>query len=168
MGNLYELSKELRNIVDVLENDYDLLEQHEIDDIMDALSIKGDEINTKIDNYAKVLSRMSSNVSLLGSEIKRLQDKKKLVEKNIDRLKENLITGLSNIGVSKYKTDTVSVRVSETDKVDILDENDVPMDFKTEAVITKIDKQKIKRALKKGGTSIKGVTLVKSKYVVIK
>lgn len=168
MGNLYELSKELRNIVDVLENDFDLLEQHEIDDIMDALSIKGDEINTKIDNYAKVLSRMSSNVSLLGSEIKRLQDKKKLVEKNIDRLKENLITGLSNIGVSKYKTDTVSVRVSETDKVDILDENDVPMDFKTEAVITKIDKQKIKRALKKGGTSIKGVTLVKSKYVVIK
>lgn len=168
MGNLYELSKELRNIVDVLENDYDLLEQHEIDDIMDALSIKGDEINTKIDNYAKVLSRMSSNVSLLGSEIKRLQDKKKFVEKNIDRLKENLITGLSNIGVSKYKTDTVSVRVSETDKVDILDENDVPMDFKTEAVITKIDKQKIKRALKKGGTSIKGVTLVKSKYVVIK
>lgn len=168
MGNLYELTNELRNIVDVLENDYESLEQHEIDNIMGTLSIKSGEINTKIDNYAKVLNRMSNNVRLLGDEIKRLQEKKKYIEKNQDRLKESLITGLSNIGVSKYKTDTVSVRVSETDKVEILDENDVPMDFKTETLSIKVDKQKIKSALKLGGTSIKGATLVKSKYVVIK
>lgn len=168
MGNLYELSRELRDIVDVLENDYESLEQHEIDNIMDTLSIKGDEINTKIDNYAKVLNRMSNNVRLLGDEIKRLQEKKKYIEKNQDRLKESLITGLSNIGVSKYKTDTVSVRVSETDKVEILDENEVPMDFKTETLSIKVDKQKIKSALKLGSTAIKGAVLVKSKYVVIK
>lgn len=94
--NLYELTKAYQDIQEMIESGADL-EQ--------TLDLLGDAIEVKADGYARVIRNMEGNIEAIKAETARLQDKKKVLENGIERLKKNLFDAMKATGKEKFKTD---------------------------------------------------------------
>lgn len=102
--NLYELKESYLNVQDAIENGLDL------DEVLQTLD---DEIETKADNYAKIIQNMTADVEAIKNEEKRLKEKRQACEKGIKRLKENLQNAMIETGKRKFKTDLFSFSIAK-------------------------------------------------------
>jgi len=116
-----------------------------------------EKLEEKADNTRIVLAKLDSDIEFLDKEIKRLQARKKMIERNKENLKSLLALTLYQAGITKLKTPKATFYFAPTPpRVVINDENLIPDDFKVTKI--EIDKQKLKEALK-NGIEIKGATL---------
>jgi len=116
-----------------------------------------EKLEEKADNTRIVLAKLDSDIEFLDKEIKRLQARKKMIERNKENLKSLLAITLHQAGITKLKTPKATFYFAPTPpRVVINDENLIPDDFKVTKI--EIDKQKLKEALK-SGVEIKGATL---------
>ena len=72
-----------------------------------------DEIEVKADNYAKVIKNLQAEVEGLKAEEKRLYDRRKVIENNITKCKENLLWSMKQTGKEKFKTELFSFSVAK-------------------------------------------------------
>jgi polyhydroxyalkanoate synthesis regulator phasin len=167
--NLYEITKELQSLIDLLEHHE--LESEECDeysdDLMESISFVNDNFENKVSNYAKIITHLGNKSDAVNNEIKRLSAIKSRINRNVDNLKSTLKNSMESVGIDKVDFDTFKVVLRNNPySVNILSENDIPDEYKKQEIVVKIDKTKIKNDAK-SGKDIPGSELVRNKSVRI-
>lgn len=154
MAKLYELTSDYRGLLTL-----DLDEQT----MADTLEAIDGAIEDKAENICKVLVEMQGNMSAVELEITRLVEKVKLENKRHDHLKAYLLNSMEATDKKKIETPLFTVTsVAGRDKVNVLEEGSIPMDYFNEVPASwKLDKKDLLDALKKG--DVDGAELIKGK-----
>ena len=158
--NLYELKENYLKVLELIEAGEENLE--------DTLESINDTIEVKAENYAKIIRNLEGNVNMLKAEVERLNSRKKSIEGNVDRLKENLKMAMIVTGKEKIKTGLFNITVANNPvALNVFDENKIPENFFTYETIKKMDKAAIKDLLK-AGQVIEGAELTQGRGLRIK
>ena len=147
MFSIYELTEDYIKLLSMAE-DPDIEEEVFLDTLE---GIEG-ALEDKAEGYAKVMRQLETNASGLDAEIKRLQERKTLVTKNVERMKKTLQTMMEATGKTKFKTELFSFNVQNNPPSLVLDSEDIetiPMEYLAPQD-PKIDKTKIKADIKAG------------------
>jgi predicted SpoU family rRNA methylase len=158
--NLYELTDNYLKVLELIENGEEGLE--------DTLESINDTIEVKAENYAKIIRNLEGNVNMLKAEVERLNSRKKSIEGNVDRLKENLKMAMIVTGKEKIKTGLFNITVANNPvAVNVIDEKLIPEKYFKVEIIRKLDKISLRDAMKKG-EEIQGAELMQGKGLRIK
>ena len=105
MAKLYELTSDLMTLQEMLEGD--------IDDqcLLDTLEAVQGEYEIKLESYCKVIKNLEADMDALKAEAKRLTDKRKTLENNIDRLKKAMFDSMKATGTDKVKGTLFTVAI---------------------------------------------------------
>ena len=154
---LYEITEQHRQLEK-------LVEDGEFSDEMVAdtfASIEG-AFEDKALSLIHVVSNMEADMEAIDSQIKRLQDMKKVRVNKRESLREYLRFNMEASSITKIDCPLFNISLRKgRDIVEINDPDKIPDDFVTPVVDLKIDKPKLLKALKEG--SVAGASLVKSK-----
>lgn len=145
--SIYELTEDYMNLLAMAE-DPDIDEQA----FMDTLEGIEGALEDKADGYAKVMKQLEANADGLDAEIERLQERKSLMAKNVDRMKSTLQKMMETTGKKKFKTELFSFNIQNNPPSLVMDSEDIeviPMEYLVPQD-PKIDKTKIKADIKAG------------------
>lgn len=163
MYSLYELTGAYVEILGRLDETPEDAEQ-----IFLQLDAINDAIGDRAEAYARIVAGKEREVAAYEAEIKRLQAKKSVIERTVDRLKGNLLAAMlaadahrihTSIGAWALRTNPASVRV--------LDQSCVPAQYLAPQP-PKVDKRAIMAAYKETGEIIPGVEIVREQRVEFK
>ena len=167
MNSLYEISNELREVYNKLENGEGVdLETGELsDELINALEVSQANLQQKGIDIGYVIKSFDDEIELYDKEIKRLTERKKALQNAQDRVKTSLKNAMEEFNIVEIKGQTlkISFRKSESveiDNVDLLDER-----FKR--VKVEPDKTAIKQAIKQG-EQVEGARLVENNNLQIR
>ena len=139
--NLYELSSDLIALNDI----------ESVEDLETIREIIKQEIQNKSTGIVAVVRNLESNIAAIDTEIKRLQELKRLKQNNITRLKEYTKECMNIQGVKKLETSLGNISIRKTPaSVKILDETKIPSEYLTIKQVTNIDKKTLLDDLKDG------------------
>ena len=148
---LLDISKEFQALYEIATDEEDTKTLTQLFNEVEA------KLEEKAENTRIILSKLDKDIEFLDEEIKRLQRRKKAIQKNKENLKSLLAWTLEQAGISKLKTQKATFYFAPTPpKVVIEDENLIPEEFKIQK--WDIDKKKLKEALQ-SGLEIKGAIL---------
>lgn len=140
-----------------------LMENEEITEenkkkIEEELTLLLQKKSQNIIGYAK---NIELTINAMKEEEKRIADNRKALENKISKFKEYVKECMENNGFTKIETElgTLSIAKSPT-SVEIINEDEVPSEFKQEVVTVKIDKTKIKNNFKETGEMPAGVNII--------
>ena len=107
MANLYEITGDLLTLQSMLEDT--------VDDqvLLDTLEAVQGEYEIKLESYCKIIKNLEADMEALKNEAKRLTDKRKLLENNIDRLKKAMFDSMKATGTTKVKGQLFSVSIQK-------------------------------------------------------
>lgn len=141
--NLYELSSDLVALRDM----------HEVEEVEQIKAIVEAEIEAKSAGIVTVVRNLETTVDAIDSEIKRLQDLKKVKKNNIDRLKEYTKECMELRGVKKVETALGNLSLRKLPgSVEVIDESKLMNEpiYVVEKVTKTLDKKAILADLKEG------------------
>ena len=139
--NLYELSSDLIALNDI----------ESVEDLEVIREIIKQEIQNKSTGIVAVVRNLESNIAAIDTEIKRLQELKKLKQNNITRLKEYTKECMNIQGIKKLETSLGNISIRKTPaSVKILDETKIPLEYLNVKQVTSIDKKTLLDDLKDG------------------
>lgn len=97
----------------------------------------------------------------MKEEEDRIASNRKVLENKLTRFKQYVKECMENNGITKIETElgTLSI-VKSPASVEIINEDEVPSEFKQEIVTVKIDKTKIKNNFKETGEIPAGVNII--------
>lgn len=149
MSTLRELTEDLRGIHELaLDPD---VPAESLNDTIEGLE---GMFNDKAVRVAHVIANQDSDVAAIDAEIKRLQQRKKVMTNARDRLKEYLRFNMEATGVTKISSDLFTITLAKPmDVVVVDDDSAVPDEYQRVAVAPDkalIKKALIKKALKDG------------------
>ena len=150
---LYEITEQYMQLLDFAE-DPDI-DPQVLADTME--SIEG-EFEDKADGYAKVLLALDADAEAIKSEIDRLQGRKKALENNSKRIKENLQRAMILCDKRKFKTTLFSFNIQKNAPSVVIDETDI-FKIPQEYIVFKdpeVNKTAIRDALK-AGVDLEGI-----------
>lgn len=151
MASIYELNKNYQYVSELLET---AETEEELQVINDTLELLQCSIEEKVENTAKYIKNVESDIEGIKAEINRLTTLKKQKERNTEWLKSNIEYALRNKGIEKLEVGTFKCGYRKSESVEVDDLAAIPSDYtKTEI---KADKTAIKKALK-AGEEINGV-----------
>ncbi|PQD52943.1 siphovirus Gp157 family protein, partial [Enterococcus faecalis] len=104
MATLYELSNDYLKVLSLAEE----LDDGTLKDTLDSIS---DSIDLKVENTAKVVKELESNISIVEKEIKRLQSRKTTLSNNVKNLKGYLQDEMEKVGKTKIKGELFNVGI---------------------------------------------------------
>lgn len=138
------------------------------DDLEDTLESINDSIDSKAENYAKLIRNIEGDVIALDKEIERLKNRKDSLKNSKDRLKKNLMEAMIETGKEKIKTELFSISVANNaPAVHITNENLIPSMYFNVKEIKNLDKERVKKILKQGN-EIDGVELTRGRRLNIR
>lgn len=142
--NLYEITREAMELASLLET------EELTPELEQALVINQDQLQTKANNYAKVIVNIQSDADAIDAEIKRLKAMKESKERAITRLKEAVKNAMLVSSIEKIESPLfkLSIRKSEAVEVDMLE--GLPSEFVNIKNVVTPDKLAIKDAIKRG------------------
>lgn len=107
MANLYNLTAQYKALEE-------MLEQYPCDEELAlALAQIEDDLETKADNYAKVIANLTADAEAITGEIERLTARKRGIDNSVRRLKESLMTSMKETGKQKFKTELFSFGIQK-------------------------------------------------------
>ncbi|WP_131780674.1 siphovirus Gp157 family protein, partial [Clostridioides difficile] len=137
MSTLYELT------TDLLEIEEGLTETtgNETEKLEEIKEIIKQEIQNKNTRIVSVILNIDSDINSIDSEIKRLQELKRVKKNTLDRLKSNIKDCMELLDTKKVETflGNISIRKSAGSLV-IEDEEKIPAIYKTVEQVVKVDK----------------------------
>ena len=145
MSTMYELTD---NFMAVLE----MASDPEIppEAIADTLEGIEGEIELKAQSYAIIIKELEGEAVKLKTEETRLLSKRKSLEKNIKRIKDNLFNAMKITGKEKFKTDLFSFGIQKSPAKLVIDDSSlIPEKYYVEQA-PKLDEQRLKSDLKSG------------------
>lgn len=160
---LYDVTSDYLKIMGMMEDPE--LDPQTLADTMEA--VEG-ELEIKAENYAKVIKNLEADVSGIKAEIDRLSERKKTIEKNIKRMKENLQNAMEITGKTKFKTELFSFGIRNNAPAVVMDEQyieNIPEEY-LRIREPEIDKAKLKEDLK-AGVILEGIAHLESSTSLI-
>jgi len=149
--NLYQLTSDYLQLMELLYSDADE------ETVMDTLESLEDAIEYKADNYAKIIREIEGNINTLKDEETRLKNKRQALERNIERLKDNLYNSMKATGKTKFKTDLFSFNIAKNGgKAPVVIGGEVPDSY---CVVTMTPDKKLIRGLLEQGVELPFATL---------
>lgn len=145
MSTMYELTD---NFMAVLE----MASDPEIppEAIADTLEGIEGEIELKAQSYAIIIKELEGEAVKLKTEETRLLSKRKSLENNIKRIKDNLFNAMKITGKEKFKTDLFSFGIQKSPAKLVIDDSSlIPEKYYVEQA-PKLDEQRLKSDLKSG------------------
>lgn len=159
--NIYEITGDILKLQEML------LEEPENEAIQDTLESLNGELETKAENYVKVIKNMQAEADAYKAEINRMSDRKKSIENGIERMKNALFNAMQVTETEKIKGDlfTISLRNGAPQLPQELDWHTVPVHYLKEQE-PKIDRVELLKAVKSG--EVTGIELVKGQSLSIR
>ena len=105
---LYELTADIMQLQDLLE--------YEVEDeqvLLDTLEGVQWEYDFKLEQCAKVVRNLEADMEAIKSEVDRLNNKRKLLSNNIDRLKKYMFDSMKATGTDKVKGNVLTVAIQK-------------------------------------------------------
>ena len=123
------------------------------------------DVQRKAEDYYFILERVKSNSEFYKEEADKYYKIAKSLENTHERIKEFLKGGMIAMDISEIIGERVKVKISDSKgKMEILNENDLPQQYKMIVTTTEIDKEKLRADLE-AGQHITGAKLVKGKTI---
>lgn len=120
-----------------------------------------DALQTKSNNIIAYYQDQNTLLNAIDEEIKRLQEYKKSTKNKIDRYKEYVKSNMDLLGLEKISTDLGVISIAKSPiSVEILDEQQIPDEYKEVVTTIKVDKKKIADNFKETGEIIDGVNII--------
>lgn len=150
---LYQITNGFMEVNNI-DNDLTEEEKSEINkELTEALQTK----STNIIGYYKNENALLDGIK---AEIERLRTYKGIVEGRIDRYKEYVKSNMDVLGLKKIETELGTISIAKSPvKVEIVDEDKVPAEFKTIIQEVKVDKKLILNNFKETGEIPDGVDI---------
>mgnify|MGYP003661078994 CR=1 FL=1 len=133
----------------------------------EELSIDQGEFEGKAAAYCYRIRQLKAQAEFLKSEAKSLQDKAKRHEAAAERLHKNIAQALDFRGVKKLAMDHYILSFRASEAVEINEPDAIPDCYIKSEIVSKIDKNGIKQALKVG-EKVEGAKLVARQNLQIK
>lgn len=105
---LYEITGELLALQEMLESPLD-----DEDVLKDTLEAVQGEYEIKLESYCKVIRNLEADMEALKNEAKRLTDKRKTLENNVDRLKKAMFDSMKATNTPKVKGQLFTVAIQK-------------------------------------------------------
>lgn len=119
-----------------------------------------DALQTKSNNIIAYYQDQNTLLNAIDEEIKRLQDYKKITKNKIDRYKEYVKSNMDLLGLEKISTDLGVISIAKSPiSVEILDEQQIPDEYKEVVTTIKVYKKKIADNFKETGEIPNGVKI---------
>ena len=145
MSTLYELTAEYQSLLELAEDPES--DPQAIADTFEGLEF---ELESKAEDYAKVIRMLEYDAAACDAESKRLRNKKLSIESNIKRMKAALQSAMVATGKTKFKTKLFSFGIRKSPASVVIDDPKmVPPEFLIPQE-PQVDKRAIKDALKEG------------------
>lgn len=106
---LYELTEDMRTLLDMLEEENTEDEQEAIEN---ALQEVLENLTDKAEGYGKVMKQLDADIEALDEEERRIRKKKAALKNNKDRMREAMKCAMLITGQKKIKTALFSFSVS--------------------------------------------------------
>ena len=120
-----------------------------------------DALQTKSNNIIAYYQDQNTLLNAIDEEIKRLREYKKITKNKIDRYKEYVKSNMDLLGLEKISTDLGVISIAKSPiSVEILDEQQIPDEYKEVVTTIKVDKKKIAENFKETGEIIDGVNII--------
>ena len=108
MASLYEVTG---NVLALQEMLAESLDDEQV--LLDTLEGVQGEYEFKLESYCKVIKNLEADVDALKNEAKRLTDRRKVLENNIDRLKKAMFDSMKATGTDKVKGQIFTVAIQK-------------------------------------------------------
>jgi len=118
-------------------------------------------LQQKSQNVIGYARNIELTIEAMKNEEKRISDKRKLLENRVIKFKEYVKECMEKNGITKIDTELGSLTIAKNPaSVEIINENEIPSEYKTEIVTVKVDKTKIKNNFKETGEIPNGVNIL--------
>ena len=161
MKTLFEITQGVQELASLLE------EGEFTPELEQQLAITRDELDSKAENYVKVIRSVEGDISVIDAEIKRLKEIREGKSKVIDRMKEALSTAMTAFRIDKIETALMKLFFRKSESVEIVDEKLIPEEYKLSRVVVNPDKILIKKLIK-SGEEVPGALVVEKSNLQIK
>ena len=122
---LYELTADVMTLQEMLENE---VEDEQM--LLDTLEGVQYEYEYKLEQYAKVIRNLEADANAYKLEANRLNERRRVIENNIDRLKNHMFESMKATGINKVKGTLLNVSIQKNGgKLPVIvdcDVNDLP------------------------------------------
>lgn len=108
IATLYELQQDYLTLLDMMDDEN--IDPQAITDTMEA--VEGD-LKMKAENYAKIMKNISGDIEKLKAEEKRIANRRKSLENNVDVMKQKLFETMKTTGKEKFKTPLFSFSIAK-------------------------------------------------------
>lgn len=154
--SLYQITNAFPQL---MENDEILDEDKE--KIKEELTLLLQQKSQNIIGYVK---NIELTIDAMKNEEDRLSKQRKTLENRVSTFKDYVKDCMESSGFKKIETALGTISVAQNPiSVDVINENEVPDEFKTEIVTVKVDKTKIKDNFKATGEIPDGVNIITQK-----
>lgn len=156
MASLYDLTGDYAKFAEYMEQVE--LEPEMQEALEDALNNLGEDIEIKLENYAKIIKNFESDIAGLKAEEERLAKKRKVMENSIKNMKQRMTEAMIRTGKVDIKGELFKFKVQANPPAVVMDVNyieDVPEKYLI-AQDPKIDRKKLAEDLK-AGVELEGV-----------
>ncbi len=157
MTTLYKLTEQHRELQELVESD-----EMSLEDLRDTFEGIEGEFNSKAVSLVHVANNLKSDTDAIDTEIKRLQERKKIKKNREESVREYLRSNMEASDITKIECPLFSITLAKgRDVVVIDDESAIPSEYRLEYITVKLDKRDLLKDLKSG--DITGCHLEKSK-----
>lgn len=128
----------------------------------------GEELALELQQKGSVIIGFTQNeeslITAIDTQIKRLQELKKLKQNKLDKFKQYVKDNMERLGITKMDTELGTLSIAKNPmSVEIESEAEIPEQFKQQVITTKIDKTAIKNHFKETGEIIPGTRIIDDK-----
>lgn len=151
--SLYEIT----NAFPVLMENEEITEEDK-NKVKEELTLLLQQKSQNIIGYAR---NIELTIEAMKNEEKRISEKRKMLENRVIKFKEYVKECMEKNGITKIETGLGNLTIAKNPiSVEIVNEEEIPSEYKTEIVAVKVDKTKIKNNFKETGEIPNGVNIV--------
>lgn len=154
--SLYNITNKFVDLMDKAQ-DGELTEE-EYNQLGEELTL---ELQNKSANIIGYIKNSESLLEAIKAEEKRLADMRKMGEAKLTKFKEYVKDNMTKLDLKEIPTELGKLSIAKNPvSVEVLNEDEIPNEFKLEVVSTKVDKTAIKEHFKTTGEIPAGVNIV--------
>jgi len=153
--SLYQITNSFAELMSKAEEGE--LTEEEYNEIGEELAI---ELQAKSTNIIGYYQNENALIEAIDTQIKRLQDLKKVKQNSIDRFKKYVKENMERLEIQKIETELGTLSIAKSPiSVEIVNEDEIPEEFKETVTTVKPNKKKISDNYKATGEIPNGVVI---------
>lgn len=122
------------------------------------------ELLQKSSNIIAYIKNGESLINAIKDEETRLEEMRKTGERKLEKFKTYVLDNMNRLGLTDIQTNLGSLKVTKNPmSIEVLDEDEIPTEFKKEVVKTTVDKTAIKNHFKETGEIVAGTRVITEK-----